>query len=134
MIRKLRNSIYHVEKDKTLRIVPPEFDWKLLFEEVHIVDTCGMPRCTECCQRSIGGLAGRVRLALSVPVGMLDKLCIPHSQIFLWPAPSTRLGWMCCAIRSLQRADWYAIVLVTKWPEVFATPGLTTRYLSFWRF
>ena len=139
----IQNGILNkVEKDKTLRIVPPSRDRQKLFMEVHQGPFSGHLReakihgqlskhywwphtrkdishwcraCLTCASRNVGSPA---RPPLTpIPVG----------------GPFDRVGVDVLQLPKTARGNKYAIVFVdylTKWPEVFAAPDQTALTIS----
>ena len=138
----LDGVLYRVEKDKTLKIVPPEIDRYQLFLEVHEGVFSGHLRqakvhsqlnrhywwpgmhrdidtwcraCIKCAKRRVGQ-ANRPGLT-PIPVGgPFDRVGVDVLQL-----PKTRQG------------NKYAIVFMdylTKWPEVYATPDQTAPTIA----
>ena len=138
----LDGVLYHVEEDKTLRVIPPTNNRHQLFLEAHEGAFSGHLRqakihsqlsrhfwwpgmrkdinewcraCTKCASRSVGRA---VRSKLSpIPVGgPFDMVGVDVLQL-----PKTKQG------------NRYAVVFMdylTKWPEVFAVPNQTAPTIA----
>ena len=134
--------LYHLEPDKSLRIVPPAMDREELFHEAHggpfsghlgDAKVCsqllrhywwlGMRKdishwsrgCLTCANRSVGRPVKP--LLTPIPVG----------------GPFDRVGVDVLQLPLTQQGNRYAVVFMdylTKWPEVFAVPDQTALTLS----
>ena len=134
--------LYRIEKDKTLRLIPPLCDRQQLWKEVHEGPFSGHLRqakvhrqlsrhywwpgmrrdiemwcraCLKCATRSIGR-AVRPQLT-PIPVG----------------GPFDRVGVDVLQLPKTRRGNRYAIVFVdylTKWPEVYAAPDQTAPTIA----
>lgn len=138
----LDGILYHTEKDKTLRLVPPSEDRRRLFQEVHSGIFGGHMRdakvhsqlsrhywwpgmrrdiktwCRECltCPSQRVGTSVRPPLVPLPVAGAFDRVGVDVMQL-----PTSKAG------------NKYAVVFVdylTKWPEVFATRDQTALTIA----
>ena len=132
----VEDVLYHVEKDKTLKIVPPICDRFKPFLEIHQGPYSGHLRETKMhgqlskqywWPRMRSGVAHWRRAGLTCATGSVVK---PQLTPIPVGGPFDRVG---VDVLQLPKIKRYAIVFIdylTKWPEVYATPGQTTPTIA----
>ena len=126
--------LYHLEKDKTLRVIPPQSSRKKLFDEVHSGKFAGHLR-----DAKIHSLLSRhywwpgmrkdiqywCRACLTCATRHIGRAIRPPLTPIPVSEPFDRIGVDVVQFPKSRRGNKYAIVFIdylTKWVEVFATP------------
>ena len=129
----LEGDLYHVERDKTLRVIPPECDRRHLFDEVHGSAFSGHLRGCKDSRRTVGkilvakdvidiGIQWCQACLVRVSQQVGQVVCLPLTPILV-AGPFDHAGVDVLHFKSAP-GNKYAVVFVNyliKWPEVLAT-------------
>ena len=134
--------LYHVEPDKTLRVIPPTSDRHQLFKEAHEGSFSGHLREVKihsqlCRQYWWPGMRKDIthwcRACLLCATRSVGHPVKPPLTPIPVKGPFDRVGVDVVQLPMTRRGNKYAVVFMdylTKWPEVFATPNQTAPTIA----